>query len=77
PADNTYNYLRGTSMAAPHVAGLTTLVWARFPTASYREVILAIFDGGASQGNLASITCTGVRANVPGALRALEATLNQ
>jgi subtilisin family serine protease len=40
--DDTYQYLSGTSMASPLVAGLASLVWARNSTLSNAQVAAAI-----------------------------------
>src|SRR2546426_447199 len=37
--DSTYRYLQGTSMATPHVVGACALLCARYPSATYRQII--------------------------------------
>jgi subtilisin family serine protease len=44
-ADNAYVMLTGTSMAAPHVAGLLALMKVRFPSDSYQKQIRRVVLG--------------------------------
>ncbi|HEY4675312.1 MAG TPA: NosD domain-containing protein [Candidatus Bathyarchaeia archaeon] len=36
--DDSYAYISGTSMAAPHVVGLASLIWSRFPNMTRDQV---------------------------------------
>jgi subtilisin family serine protease len=42
---NSYQYLNGTSMATPHVAGACALIWTRFPTQSALGVKAIALNG--------------------------------
>jgi subtilisin family serine protease len=33
-SDSSYTTLSGTSMATPHVAGVTAIIWDKYPTAT-------------------------------------------
>ena len=66
---SSYRIINGTSMAAPHVAGLAALLWAFNPGYDYRDVRKAIFNGGMQVGSLAGKTTTGRAASAWGSLR--------
>ncbi|MGI9107260.1 MAG: S8 family serine peptidase [Pyrinomonadaceae bacterium] len=65
---NTYNYLSGTSMASPHVAGTAALVLAVHPEFSVTRLRAALLFGGEPQAFLDPFTTTGRRLNASGAL---------
>ena len=73
--NNIYTDMQGTSMASPNVAGVAALLWARHPWASYRDIILAVFDGTTPLGGLSGKTCTGGQVNARNSLDILEARL--
>jgi CSLREA domain-containing protein len=64
-----YGTANGTSMAAPHVAGVAALVWSEEPDATVAEVRQAILSGGDELAELQGLTVTGGRLN---ALQALN-----
>jgi subtilisin family serine protease len=76
-----YEYMQGTSMAAPHVAGAAALVWDYNPGWSYRQVIAQVLETGDRVPDLAGSTVTGRRLEVrkavaPGArIRRVDALL--
>jgi subtilisin family serine protease len=59
-----YQYLSGTSMATPHVAGACALAWSINPAASAAQVKQAILDGAEPIPALAGKCATGGRLNV-------------
>ena len=67
--DDAYDYLSGTSMAAPHVAGAAGLLWSRHPELTVDQVRALLVDtGDAAQG-----FGTGVkRMNIRNAFEKLE-----
>jgi hypothetical protein len=72
-ADNQYQFYQGTSMAAPHVAGLAALIWGYKPNLSVAEVKSTILQTGDSIPSLSGKTLTGKRINAYNALKSLGA----
>jgi thermitase len=64
----SYNVINGTSMATPHVAGISTMVRAFNPNYSYTQTVEAIKNGGEVVAGLSGITTTGRAANAMGAI---------
>jgi subtilisin family serine protease len=62
--NNTYQFLNGTSMATPHVAGACALGWAYKPEAAWTEIKAAILNGVDPTAALAGKCVTGGRLNV-------------
>jgi subtilisin family serine protease len=61
--NGSYSTFNGTSMAAPHVAGVAALVLSQNPTLTYSEVISQILNNVDPLTSLNGITATGGRLN--------------
>ncbi|MCY2987091.1 MAG: S8 family serine peptidase, partial [Planctomycetota bacterium] len=66
--DGRYGTSNGTSMAAPHVAGVAALVWAEVPDATLAEVRQAVLDSAEPLPELPGRTVVGGRLNARRAL---------
>ncbi|MFM8358616.1 MAG: S8 family serine peptidase [Verrucomicrobiota bacterium] len=67
-SDTAYEYLDGTSMASPHVAGVAALVLSAIPTADYAELKARIITSATQIEGLTAKTITQGRANASGAI---------
>jgi len=75
--NNTYSFLNGTSMAAPHVAGVAALALGYAPGATVEQVRSAILSTVDKKQNLANRVVTGGRLNANNTLLSFkEATLS-
>ena len=70
--NNTYSTFNGTSMAAPHVAGVAALAWAHAPSKTPAEIKAAILDGADPVSSMSGITVSGGRLNAYGTLQELD-----
>jgi hypothetical protein len=61
----------GTSMAAPHVAGVAALLWSHYPNARTQEIKWAILDGVDRRTSLNRFSITGGRLNAFGAFQSM------
>ncbi len=67
-----YEFLQGTSMAAPHVTGAAGLLFSLKPSATVTEVREALLAGADPNPSLAGKTVSGGRLDVAQAMDALE-----
>jgi subtilisin family serine protease len=67
-SDAKYDYMYGTSMAAPHVAGLAALIEGYNPSLTLTQVKTAILNTGDNVSSLSGKTVTGKRINAYNAL---------
>jgi subtilisin family serine protease len=71
PVVTPYGYMSGTSMAAPHVAGVAGLLLAQCPSLSYSRIKSAILDTVDKIGTVAGKMVSGGRVNAFAALKSL------
>ena len=64
-----YQMMSGTSMAAPHVAGIVSLYWDAYPDATHDQVIAALYQNADTKFNLMNKVVGGRRANVGNMLK--------
>lgn len=70
-SDSSYlggSFLFGTSLVAPYVAGACALVWAKYPTENYQQIIRRVLNGTDPLPALAGKCTTGGRLNLRKAL---------
>ena len=76
PSGGSYTAISGTSMAAPHVAGVAALVRAVDPGAPPSQVVQALRNGAKPAAGMAGVTVTGGVADPVGAMDAALALPN-
>ncbi|MBI3557049.1 MAG: S8 family serine peptidase [Deltaproteobacteria bacterium] len=65
---NKYSKMSGTSMACPHVAGASALLWSAHPTWTHKEVKARLMESVDKIPSLEGKTVTGGRINIAKAL---------
>ena len=67
-SSSDYFQLSGTSMAAPHVAGVAALIWSAVPSASVAEVKAELMQGATQLTSLSGKVASGGFLNAAGAI---------
>jgi subtilisin family serine protease len=68
----SYDYMSGTSMAAPMVAGAAAFLWSQYPTATAQQIKKALLDSTDPLAALYGKTVTGGRLNIYNAITSLD-----
>jgi subtilisin family serine protease len=74
-SSSDYFQLSGTSMAAPHVAGVAALIWSAVPSASVAEVKAELMHGATQLTSLSGKVASGGFLNAAGAISAATSPL--
>ncbi|HKS37791.1 MAG TPA: S8 family serine peptidase, partial [Verrucomicrobiae bacterium] len=67
-SDSDYRYFDGTSMSAPHVTGVSALLWAHYPAENYQQIINRVLSNVDPLPSLAGKCVSGGRLNLQRAL---------
>lgn len=70
-----YEFMSGTSMATPHVAGLAALIWGAKPDLSYTQVRSLVMDKGETLASMSGVTVSGRRINAYNSLAVFKPVL--
>ncbi len=68
-SDSSYGYKTGTSMATPYVSGILALVMSEYPEEDFLRHIERVLQGAIGSPGQSSLSRTGARASLAGALR--------
>ena len=74
--ENTYEFLQGTSMAAPAVSGVAALVWSFYPRLSAAQLRQILIDSGNVNDQLTENSRFGKLVDALNAIKMADATVN-
>lgn len=75
--ESTYQYLQGTSMAAPAVSGVAALVWSFYPRLTAEQLREILIDSGNVHPDLVDISTDGKTADALKAMKMAEEVLSK